>query len=81
VNEAKQEAVPQWLVRCTSEIRRQPLTALIVASAAGFVLGGGLRSRLGRRMFAVAGSTLARSIMVEMTSELLRSDGRDDVRP
>jgi hypothetical protein len=76
---ADREAVPQWLVWCTAEIRRQPLTALTFAAATGFILGGGLRSQIGRRIVSFVGMALARGAMAQMASELLQQYGGENV--
>jgi hypothetical protein len=69
------EAVPEWLSWCDREIRRQPLTALTVAAAAGFVLGGGLKSRIGRGLVLVAGRSLIRSAVYGFIAGLVEDDG------
>jgi hypothetical protein len=74
---AASEAVPEWLIWCDSEIRRQPLTALTVAAAAGFVLGGGLRSRIGRGLVLVAGRSLIRSAVYGFIAGLVETDGNE----
>jgi hypothetical protein len=71
---AATDGVPEWLVWCDREIRRQPLTALTVAAASGFVLGGGLRSRIGRGLVLVAGRSLIRSAVYGFIAGLVEDD-------
>ncbi len=73
--------VPEWLVWCTGQIRRQPLTALTLGATLGFVLGGGIRSRSGRRLLIIAGKTIAGGALGTMLSELTQEYGRDGIRP
>jgi hypothetical protein len=72
---AVSDAVPEWIAWCDREIRRQPLTALTVAAAAGFVLGGGLRSRIGRGLVLVAGRSVIRSAVYGFVAGLVENDG------
>lgn len=72
---APSEAVPDWLIWCDREIRRQPVTALTVAAAAGFVLGGGLKSRLGRGLVLLAGRSVIRSAVLGFIAGLVEEDG------
>jgi hypothetical protein len=74
---ADRETIPPWLVWCTAEIRRQPVTALSIAAVTGFILGGGMRSRLGRQILTVAGTSLARGVMMEVASELVKQNEGD----
>jgi hypothetical protein len=71
---AMPDGAPEWLLWCDREIRRQPLTALTVAAAAGFVLGGGLRSRIGRGLVLVAGRSLIRSAVYGFIAGLVEDD-------
>jgi hypothetical protein len=73
------QAISQWLSWCTAEIRRQPLTALTLGATAGFILGGGMRSHAGRKMLAFVGTSLARTVVTELATELLRQNDRDSV--
>src|SRR5215469_3039690 len=45
-------------------IEENPLSALAIAAGAGFVLGGGLRNRLGLALLAFAGRRVARELML-----------------
>jgi hypothetical protein len=71
---AAPDGVPEWLIWCDREIRRQPLTALTVAAAAGFVLGGGLKSRIGRGLVLIAGRSLIRSAVYGFVAGLVEND-------
>jgi hypothetical protein len=72
--------VPEWLVWCTGQIRRQPLTALGLGATLGFLLGGGTRSSLGRRVLVVAGKSLLGGAVGGLVSELLEEHDRESVR-
>jgi hypothetical protein len=76
----KQDEVPEWLVWCTKEIRRQPLTALGVGATLGFVLGGGARSTLGRDLLVIAGKSLVGAALGGLLAQMLEEDGRNRVR-
>jgi hypothetical protein len=76
---ADRELVPQCLDWCTAEIRRQPLVALTLAATTGFVVGGGICSRMGRSILAFAGTSLARALIAELASELLQQYGEGSV--
>jgi hypothetical protein len=71
---AAADAVPEWIVWCDREIRRQPLNALTVAAAAGFILGGGLKTRIGRGLVLVTGRSLIRSAMYGFIAGLVKDD-------
>ena len=70
-----EEAVPEWFVWCNRQIHRQPLAALTAAAAAGFVLGGGLRSRVGRGLVLMAGRSVVRSAVYGFIAGLVEDHG------
>jgi hypothetical protein len=70
----------EWLAWCTDQIRRQPLTALTLGATVGFILGGGIRSRLGRQILIISGQSLMRGaingLMTQLLEEYERNSGR-----
>jgi hypothetical protein len=52
------------IAQLSKSIRERPLTALAVGVAAGFVMGGGMRTRLGIAMLTFAAKTSAREAIV-----------------
>src|SRR5437763_56306 len=48
----------------SESIKQRPIPALALAAGAGFILGGGLRSRLGTGLMLFAGRTIAREVML-----------------
>ncbi len=71
-----EEPVPQWFLWCNREVHRQPLAALTAAAAVGFVLGGGLRSRVGRGLIVLAGRGVVRSAVYGLIAGLVEDHGR-----
>jgi hypothetical protein len=72
------DAVPGWMIWCDREIRHQPFVALSVAAAAGFLLGGGLKSRVGRGMVLFAGRSVIRSAVLGFIAGLVEIEDDDD---
>jgi hypothetical protein len=52
-------------------VRDEPLRSLAVATAAGFILGGGLNSRIGLAMLTFAGRIALRRIVTSTLVELV----------
>ncbi len=52
------------IAQLSKSIRERPLTALAVGVTAGFVMGGGMRTRLGIAMLTFAAKTSAREAIV-----------------
>lgn len=74
-----QDEIPEWLLWCAREIRRQPLTALGVGATVGFILGGGARSSFGRHLLAVASKSLVGGAVGGLLAEALKEHGRNGV--
>jgi len=55
----------------TEYINDEPLTALAIASAAGFVLGGGVDRRVGLAIFTMVGRIMLRSAATDLIAEAL----------
>ena len=72
------DAVPGWMIWCDREIREQPFAALSVAAAAGFLLGGGLKSRVGRGLLLFAGRSVIRSTVFGFIAGLVEGQDHDD---
>lgn len=72
---AGEAPVPEWFLWCNREVHRQPLMALTAAGAVGFVLGGGLRSRLGRGLVMLAGRSVVRSAVYGFIAGLVEDHG------
>jgi DUF883 C-terminal glycine zipper region len=47
-------------------VRDEPLTTLAIATAAGFVLGGGVNRRIGLAMLAMVGRTVLRDVATSL---------------
>jgi hypothetical protein len=52
------------IAQLSKSIRERPLTALAIGVTAGFVMGGGMRTRLGIAMLTFAAKTSAREAIV-----------------
>ena len=52
-------------------IRDEPLKSLMVATAAGFILGGGVNSRVGRAMLTLVGRIALRGVVTSSLVELV----------
>jgi hypothetical protein len=52
-------------------VREEPLRSLTVATAAGFILGGGLNSRIGLALLAFAGRIALRGVVTSSLVELI----------
>src|SRR5215469_17145954 len=57
-------------------IDRRPLAALGIGAGAGFLVGGGLRSRLGVTAMLFAGRMMARELMLNAMTRSIGSHGR-----
>jgi hypothetical protein len=56
----------------TEIIQEQPVTGLAVAMAAGFILGGGMRSTNGLALLALIGQVAMRDALGTLVSDALR---------
>jgi len=65
-------------------VRDEPLTALAIASVAGFVLGGGVNRRIGLALLTTVGRIVLRgvatSLIVGMVTASHDSRGQDSTR-
>jgi hypothetical protein len=52
-------------------VRDEPLRSLMVATAAGFILGGGVNSRIGLAMLTFAGQIALRGVVASSLVELV----------
>jgi hypothetical protein len=62
-------------------VRDEPLTALAIATAAGFVLGGGVNRRIGFAMLTMVGRTVLRGVATNLILEMVTGtydNGRQD---
>jgi hypothetical protein len=62
-------------------VRDEPLTALAIATAAGFVLGGGVNRRIGLAMLTMIGRTVLRGVATSLILEMVtgsNDNGRQD---
>jgi hypothetical protein len=57
-------------------IQRRPLYALTLSAGAGFMLGGGLRSRLGLALGLLIGRTLASLVVVSVIEAASDQNGK-----
>jgi len=87
VEDSANQAPPRRSLR--AYVEDQPLSAIAIATAAGFVLGGGVNQRLGRAMLSVVGRVALRNVAASLIGGLIngtdtrtRDDGtHDDGRP
>ena len=56
-------------------VREEPLTALAIAGLAGFILGGGVNSRIGLALMTVVGRVALRGAATSFIVGLVTSDG------
>jgi hypothetical protein len=61
-------------------VREEPLTALAIAGAAGFILGGGLNSRIGLALLAIVGRIALRGAATNFIVGLV-TDNPDNQNP
>jgi hypothetical protein len=52
-------------------VRDEPLTALAIAAAAGFVLGGGVNRRLGLAMLTMVGRVALRNVAASVIAGVI----------
>jgi hypothetical protein len=52
-------------------VRDEPLTALAIAAAAGFVLGGGVNRRLGLAMLTIVGRVALRNVAASVITGVI----------
>jgi DUF883 C-terminal glycine zipper region len=52
-------------------VRDEPLAALAIATAAGFVLGGGVNRRIGLAMLTMVGRTVLRGVATSLILEMV----------
>jgi hypothetical protein len=64
------------LDQMTSSIRRRPLRAIVLSSGLGFMLGGGLRTRMGVALGLFLGRTLAGTALVNAIEAVAGQNGR-----
>src|SRR5512146_889146 len=64
------------LDRLESSIRARPLSALTLSAGAGFILGGGLRSRLGFALGLFIGRSLAGIALTNAIEALADQNGK-----
>jgi hypothetical protein len=65
-------------------VRDEPLTTLAIATAAGFILGGGVSPRIGLAMLTMVGRPVLRgvatSLILGMVTGSFDNGGRDSAR-
>jgi hypothetical protein len=57
-------------------IREAPLTSLAIAAAAGFIVGGGVRSRIGTAMLAIVGRMALQSAASSFIAAIAAGDNQ-----
>ena len=55
-------------------IREEPLTALAIAGGAGFILGGGAKSRIGLALLTIVGRMALRDIASSFVLDLITGE-------
>jgi hypothetical protein len=58
-------------------VREEPLTALAIAGAAGFILGGGANSRIGLALLTIVGRIALRGAATSFIVGLIAGDGHN----
>src|SRR5215467_48361 len=61
-------------------IEANPLSALAIAAGAGFLIGGGLRNRLGRALLAFAGRKVAKELMLSAIATSIDGSSRRNLK-
>jgi hypothetical protein len=61
-------------------VRDEPLTALAIATAAGFILGGGVNRRIGLAMLTMVGRTVFRGVATSLILGMV-TGSYDNARP
>jgi len=64
----------------TESIKQYPLSALGIAAGAGFILGGGLRSRVGIAVILFAGRQVAQEVMLPALATLIDEYGKRNLK-
>ncbi len=64
--ETRPQSTSPDLDQMVSSIRRRPLRALTLSAGAGFMLGGGLRTRLGVALGLFLGRTFAGNALINV---------------
>jgi hypothetical protein len=64
------------LDRLASSVRQQPLRALTLSAGAGFLFGGGLRSRAGLALGMFIGRSFAGTALINAIEALSEHNGR-----
>ena len=57
-------------------VRDYPLAALVLSATAGFAVGGGMRTRMGSAILALAARTAAREMIATFIAEAVAYDER-----
>jgi len=52
-------------------VRDEPLSSLGISVAAGFIVGGGLNSRVGRMMLAIVGRIALQSVASSLVADMV----------
>jgi hypothetical protein len=58
------------------QIREAPLTALAITAVAGFIVGGGMRSRIGNAMLAIVGRMALQSAASSFIAAIATGDNQ-----
>jgi len=58
-------------------VRDEPLTALAIAAAAGFVLGGGVNRRVGRVILTIVGRIALQSVATSLITGITVGTGEN----
>jgi hypothetical protein len=74
--ETKSQSTSAEFDQMAFNIRRRPLRALTLSAGAGFMLGGGLRTRLGVALGLFLGRTFAGNALVNAIEAVANQNGR-----
>ena len=74
--ETRSQSMSPDFDQMTVNIRRRPLRALTLSAGAGFMLGGGLRTRLGVALGLFLGRTFAGTALVNAVDAMANDNGR-----
>jgi len=62
-------------------VREEPLGSLAIAAAAGFIVGGGLNSRIGRAMLTIVGRIALQGAVTSFIAGTLPARTHENGRP
>jgi hypothetical protein len=71
------ESSADYLVAVVGAVRRNPMHALGIGFLAGFVIGGGQRSRAGQGLIGLAARMMVRQVVITGLAEVIGNHERN----